>query len=382
MFGMAERRLFRVVAVLSAIVLLMILGAVLVWMLAISLAFFYSLIMPLAVAGILALVLFPVVDKLERQPWMNRVTATTMVVLLLIAAFAAFVVFVVPSVLREIVLFAEMVPPMLARWEDFMFTNFPGFSQMVMESAQDGEIKEVMPGLERTGENIRSFAGALVGLSFVPLFLFFALLSGGSLRQRMDETLAVFGAMTRKRVMYFVDVFLRQVTGFFQGQLVIALIMGILFAMGFSIIGLKGGILVGLLLGLLNIVPFLGTLIGLLIVLPLSYMQPSGGFQLLGLSLIVFTVVQLIESWLLTPKIMADRSGLHPALVIIAVLFWGMVFGGITGMILAVPLTAFFIAVWHQVKEGLGRSMSSDLIGGQSESPAGTAPTTSAIKIE
>jgi len=74
----------------------------------------------------------------------------------------------------------------------------------------------------------------------------------------------------------------------------------------------------------------------------------------------VFTVVQLLESWLLTPKIMANRSGLHPALVVISVFFWGIALGGIIGMILAVPLTAFIVAVWSQAKAGLTRSMKSD----------------------
>jgi len=373
LFGTVERRLFRATAVLFAIVAMVGLIAGVIWILGMVLSFFYNLIMPLCVAGILALVLFPVVNYLEQRVWLNRVTATIIVVLLFIAVVAAFVVMVVPALIREIVLFAEMVPGILAGWQDFMIHHFPGFARMVMERAEDGEFKQAMPGLEKTGKNLKSFAGALAGLSFVPLLLFFALLSGGRLHDHITGMLSVFSSRTQKKIMYFNDVFLAQVTGFFQGQLVIAVIMGVMFAIGFSLIGLKGGILVGLLLGLLNIVPFLGTLIGLLIVMPLAYMQPDGGFQLLGLSLIVFTVVQLVESWLLTPKIMANRSGLHPALVIISVFFWGIAFGGIIGMILAVPLTAFIIAVWSQAKPGLKRSLKSDQEADRIEAPAGTA---------
>jgi predicted PurR-regulated permease PerM len=104
----------------------------------------------------------------------------------------------------------------------------------------------------------------------------------------------------------------------------------------------------------------LGTLVGLLIVLPLAYFQPEGGFQLLGLSLFVFVVVQLVESWLLTPKIMAIRSGLHPAIVVVSVFFWGTALGGIVGMILAVPVTAFLVAVWRQANDRLARTVVSD----------------------
>lgn len=375
LFGAVELRLFRTTAVVAAAVALTGLIAGIVWILGSVVAFFYNLIMPLAVAGILALVLYPVVGFLERARWMNRIAATSIVVLLFIAAIAGFVVMVVPALVREIVVFAEMIPPILAQWQDLMVSYFPGLSRMVSESAQDGEIKEVMPGLRGTGENVKSVAGALVGLSFVPLLLFFALLSGRRLHAKMTGALSVFSTRTQKKVMYFIEVFLSQVTGFFQGQLVIALIMGIMFAVGFSLIGLKGGILVGLVLGLLNIVPFLGTLIGLLVVLPLAFLQPSGGLQLLGLSLLVFTFVQLVESWVLTPRIMANRSGLHPALVIIAVFFWGTAFNGITGMILAVPLTAFLIAVWRQAKVSLARSMTSDHEAGRIETLDGSLQT-------
>ena len=70
-----------------------------------------------------------------------------------------------------------------------------------------------------------------------------------------------------------------------------------------------------------------------------------------------FAAVQLIESWLLTPKIMANRSGLHPALVVISLFFWGTVLGGIIGMVLAVPLTAFFVAIWREIKTSLEHAL-------------------------
>lgn len=372
LFGSVERRLFRATAVLSAIVALFVLIAGIIWALSMVLSFFYSLVMPLAVAGILALVLYPVVDHLERWMQLPRLAAVFVVVVLFMAVIAGVVIIILPALIRELVLFAEMVPPTLERGRDYMLEQFPGLTRVVMESAQDGDLKAAMPGIENTRKTLQSLAGVVAGLSFVPLLLFFALLSGGQLHARVTNVLSVFSARAQKNAMYFIDVFVAQVTGFFQGQLVIALIMGIMYAIGFTIIELKGGILIGVLLGLLNIVPFLGTLIGLLIVLPLAYTQTYGGFPLAALSLLVFAVVQLIESWLLTPKIMENRSGLHPALVVISVFFWGMAFGGITGMVLAVPLTAFLVAVWSQAKASLSRSMTSTHDASRIEVPAGT----------
>lgn len=116
--------------------------------------------------------------------------------------------------------------------------------------------------------------------------------------------------------------------------------------------------LAGFVLGLLNIVPFLGTLVGLLVVLPMAYFQPDGGVELLVFAGVIFAAVQVIESWLLTPKIMANRSGLRPALVVISLFFWGTALGGVIGMILAVPLTAFFVAIWREIKASLKHTLS------------------------
>lgn len=372
LFGVVERRLFRATAVLFAIVALTLLIAGVIWGLGRAISYFYNLIMPLSVAGILALVLSPVVDRLERRTRMSRLAATGIIVLLFIAIIVGAMLMLVPTLVRQVGQFTEAAPGILLGWEAYLSNRFPGVTRMVAESLQDGSLKGLAPDMEGTGRTVRSYAGLLVGLSFVPLMLFFALLSGDRLRGQTTAALSVFSTRVQQKIMYLIDVFLGQMTGFFQGQLVIAVIMGAMFATGFTLIGLKGGILIGLVLGLLNIVPFLGTLIGLLIVLPLAYFQPSGGYQLLGLSLIVFTVVQLVESWLLTPKIMANRSGLHPALVVISVFFWGIALGGITGMILAVPLTAFLVAVWSQAKAGLALSMTSDHDAGRIVVPPGT----------
>ena len=67
--------------------------------------------------------------------------------------------------------------------------------------------------------------------------------------------------------------------------------------------------------------------------------------------IVVLTIVQTIEGYLLTPKIMGERTGLHPMVIIFAVFFWGSALGGILGMILAIPLTAFLVVCWRLAKE-------------------------------
>jgi predicted PurR-regulated permease PerM len=360
LFGTVERRLFRTTAVLFATVALAVLIGGVLWVLAQALLFFSSLVLSLSVAGILALVLNPVVNLLERRLRLPRVAATSIIIVLFLSIIGVGVFLLLPVLSRQIVQFFDVAPGMIAGWQDYLSNRFPALTQILTESAEDGTLSELVPDIEDTGRTVRSYAGRLIALSFVPLFLFFALLSGSGLRRVAREILSVFSAGTQEKIIYFMDVFVGYVTAFFQGQLVIAVIMGSMLATGFTLIGLNGGIFIGLILGLLNIVPFLGTIVGLLIVLPIAYFQAGGGLQLLALSLLVFTVVQLVESWLLTPKIMANRTGLHPALVVISVFFWGTALNGIIGMILAVPLTAFGIAVWKQAKAGLTRSITAE----------------------
>ncbi len=252
-----------------------------------------------------------------------------------------------------------VLPDTLASWQGYFSTHFPTLSTMISTGMENSGGEESQPVLENPGTTIMSYLGVLAGISFVPLFLFFTLLSGDLLRGQASELLSVFHKPTQQKVLYFIDVFVGYVTAFFQGQLIIAMCMGALYALSFTLIGLEFGVLAGLVLGLLNIVPFLGTLIGLLIVLPMAYLQPDGGVELLILAGLVFAAVQLIESWLLTPKIMANRSGLHPALVVISLFFWGTVLSGIIGMVLAVPLTAFFVAIWSEIKASLKHALSS-----------------------
>ncbi|MDE2976161.1 MAG: AI-2E family transporter, partial [Acidobacteriota bacterium] len=136
-----------------------------------------------------------------------------------------------------------------------------------------------------------------------------------------------------------------------RGQLVVAFLQGALFAIGFQVAGLRYGLVLGLMLGFLNIIPYLGSIVGLAVALPIGYWQEGGGLQLVIWVVVVFALVQLIEAYVLTPRIMGDRTGLHPMAIIVAVFFWGSALNGIAGMILAIPLTAFLVVFWRLARE-------------------------------
>jgi predicted PurR-regulated permease PerM len=242
------------------------------------------------------------------------------------------------------------------RWpqvRDFFYTPTGQKIRDALEAQQD----TLLQGLQIFGE--RAFTagagmvrgvGAVFSWAVLPVYFAFFLMAAP---KRIDSTqlLPFLKSETRKDVVYLLEEFVDIVVAFFRGQLIVAFLQGVLYAIGFSVVGLKYGFVLGLLLGFLNIIPYLGSIIGLSITIPLSYFQTGGGLGLLISVVVVFTVVQLIESYILTPKIMGDRTGLHFMAIIIAIFFWGSALGGILGMILAIPLTAFLVSFWRLAKE-------------------------------
>ncbi len=358
LFNAVELRLFRHTAVLLSLVALTALIGIIAWSFGWILNTFYNLLLSLSLAGILALVLYPVVEFLQSRLHLPHLLAITLLLVVLLVGIGGLIFLLVPILVSQMIQLMTVLPDILASWQDRFSSHFPELSAMISTEMKSSGGQESKPVMEYPGKTFMSYLGLLAGLGFVPLFLFFTLLSGNLLRGKASELLSVFHKHTQQKVLYFMDVFVGYVTAFFQGQLLIAVSMGSLYAMGFALIGLKFGVLVGLVLGMLNIIPYLGSLIGMLVVLPMAYLQPNGGIELLLMTGLVFAAVQFIEAWLLTPKIMANRSGLHPALVVISLFFWGTALSGIIGMVLAVPLTAFFVAIWSEIKTSLKRSLS------------------------
>ncbi len=125
---------------------------------------------------------------------------------------------------------------------------------------------------------------------------------------------------------------------FVKGQLMVAVIMGVLYSIGLTIIGIDMPVLVGMGAGILNLVPYLGGIVGIATALTLSALKYHDLFHP-AMVLVVFAVVQVIEGYVLTPKIVGDRLGLHPVIVILALVVLGQLMGFV-GVLLAVPIAA------------------------------------------
>ncbi len=350
LFTHSELRLFRHTAVLFSFIVLGAVAVLIVWLLGQVIGIFNVLVWPLAVAGVLALVLAPVVDFMVTRLHIPRVVAIAALFLVFFGGLGFAATMVVPLAMQQVVRFAESAPDMVATWQQQFAITYPQVFEVAVDWLEGFEWSQVLPEFEDARAAVMSYVRVTIGMAFVPVFLYFALLSGDEVKKQLCDFFGVLGHEAQSEISYLTGLFVGYITGFFRGQLLIALIMAVMLAIGFTLIGLPAAILLGLFLGLLNIVPFLGVIIGVVTVSPVAYLYEGGGFQLVALALLVFAVVQFIESWLLTPNIMAQRSGLHPGIVVISVFFWGTALGGIIGMILAVPLSAFIGALWHHVR--------------------------------
>ena len=144
---------------------------------------------------------------------------------------------------------------------------------------------------------------------------------------------------------------------FFRGQVLVALCDGVLLTIGFLAIGLDYAFLLGMVAGLLSIVPFLGVAISIIPALLLAVVQ-HGDWLHPALVVGVFAAVQFLEGFVISPKIMGDRVGLHPLTIILAVMIGTTLMGGIIGGILAIPLTAalrvlMFRYIWKRQQEAV-----------------------------
>lgn len=365
LFSPAQRKLVGFAAAFIAFLLIITLLAFIVVVSGRLLGIFAHVLWPLAVAGILALMLRPVVGLMERRFNMHRLLSVAIIYLLFALALVGVLLLFVPELARQLVDFFTAAPELWQRAGDSIRASYPAWADLYNRAIANETLRNMiegtagharslafglLPNLKSAGGTVVGALGFVANLAMVPVYLFFFLQSDEDPTGALPEYLPFLKDETRNDVVFLVREFIGIVVAFFRGQLLIGLIMGVMLAVGFWSVGLEFAVVFGLLAGLLNVVPYLGTILGLSAVLPTAYFQAGGGITTTALCLGVFVLVQVIEGYVLTPKIMGRQTGLHPVAIIIAIFFWGTALNGILGMILAIPLTAFLVTAWRLAK--------------------------------
>ena len=183
-------------------------------------------------------------------------------------------------------------------------------------------------------------------VSLIPVVTFYLLLDWERLMASLRDLLPRSWEEDTLRLVGRCDEVL---SAFLRGQLLVMLSLGVIYGLGLTLMGVRFGVLIGLISGLASIVPFLGFIVGISIALVVAFFQFGTWLALLGV-VAVFSAGQVIESTLLQPKLLGDRIGLHPVAVIFAVLAGGNLFG-FTGVLLALPAAAVIMVLLRELNE-------------------------------
>ena len=365
---LSERQRATVAAAATIAAAAVILAAVvaLFWAIGSFFAAFSNVFLPLAVAAVLAFVLRPYYELLNERLRFPKILAVAAVLLSLLLPIGGFAWFFGAMAASQIDELYEALPDAWDRLVEWTAEISPVVTEFLetnpvairLQEALEGGDSNLLASFGIVGDGaleilqgIGAGLASLFAWAVLPVYLCFFLIIDPDRFRKLDHLFPFLKPRTREDVIYLIQEFIDILVAFFRGQLVIAFLQGALFAIGFSIAGLRYGLVLGLALGFLNIIPYLGSIVGLAVALPIGYWQEGGGLNLVIWVLVVFALVQSIEAYVLTPRILGDRTGLHPMAIIVAVFFWGSALNGIAGMILAIPLTAFLVVFWRLARE-------------------------------
>lgn len=341
-----------------------------VWGLARVLDLLSPVLWPLAVASVVACLLAPLVGWLEKRR-LPRARAILLVFIFAFLVFAGVLASVIPQVIVETRELAAKVPEYSAKIQDRineLIAHPPGFlhhflpAQPGVSTAPNSEVNPAAPphenknlapaaawltaSLPKLGSwllgqagKVASGFGMLAGLALVPVYAFYFLLEQRGIESHWRDYLPVQDSRGKDELVFVLESISQYLVAFFRGQILVALCDAVLYTIGFLSIGLNYAFLLGFAAVFLTIIPFLGAIIICLTALTLAFVQ-YGDWQHPALVLAVFGVVQTLEGLFISPKIMGNRVGLHPLVIIIAVMTGTTLLGGILGGILAIPLAA------------------------------------------
>lgn len=195
------------------------------------------------------------------------------------------------------------------------------------------------------------FFGIVAGVVLIPIYLFFLLLEKRGIASTWTQYLPVTDSSFKEELVFVLRSINDYLIAFFRGQVLVAICDGIMYTIGFMLIGLPYAVLIGMIATCLTIIPFIGAFVTVALALIVALVQ-FGDWQHPALVLLVFAVVQTLEGLVVQPKIMGDRVGLHPMAIIIALVVGTTLLGGLLGGILAIPLAAalrvlMFRYVWR-----------------------------------
>jgi predicted PurR-regulated permease PerM len=310
---------------------------------------------------IVAYILNPLVTRLAKRRFLNRLSATALTFIGLALVLAAILFFIIPDVIAEFGAFMKRLPELTDKLEATAIPWVEDNFQVTVPRTWSAVLDQAKASADQSGKGLFAPATELakmlfgttfqalftiVGLLMFPVFVFFLTKDFPRIVEAVDGMIPVRYRPQIRHIAVEVD---KSLSAFLHGQFTVMIILGTLYSIGYSIVGIPVAIGVGLLTGLLCFIPYAGAASGFVLALVLAILSMEGPYSILGVA-IVFGSVQILDSVLITPRILGGKLGLRPLWIIVALMAGGELFGFL-GILLAVPMLAVMkVVVEHTVE--------------------------------
>jgi len=332
---------------------------------------FGDILLPFVAGMALAYALDPIADRLERLG-LNRLGATLAILVLMVVFVALILILLAPVLVRQLAEFVEGIPGYVEKLQSLLssalhsrITDYLGIDLSDIGSSLAGMTGEAAGWLATLVSSLWSGGRAVLNILslmvITPIVAFYLLYDWDRLVDQVDSLLPRDHVDEIRQIARDVDA---AIAAFVRGQGLVSLIMAAFYSTGLVLVGLNFGFLIGLLAGLLGFIPFVGAMIGFVVSLGVALVQFWPDWIMIAATLSVFVVGQMLENYLLQPRLIGQNVGLHPVWVMFALLAFGYLFGFV-GVLLAIPAAA---AVGVLVRYGLKRYRESPIYRGKSSS--------------
>ncbi len=338
---------------------LAIVAGLLLWLLA-------PVLTPFVIAAVLAYVLHPMVERLAARR-VPRVLAVLLVEVLALLSVLAVLLLLVPVLVKELPALKAQIPPMLDRLDQYVSPWLRQYDIHVsldvaslkawLSQLLDARGEDWMAAALRSVRIGGSVLLSVIGISvLVPVVLFYLLLDWGML---VAQSKSMVPPRLRAKTASFLDECDAMLGQYLRGQLVVMVVLAIYYSVSLAVAGFELAVPVGVFTGLAVAVPYVGFGLGLVMAIVAALLQFGSGAGLLWVAAI-YGLGQLVESFVLTPRLVGERIGLGPLAVIFALMAFGQLFGFI-GVLIALPTSAVAVVAWRRIRAGY---LASTLYGG------------------
>lgn len=319
-----------------------------------------GVLLPFLISFVVAYILAPIVNFFQHKCRLkNRVLSVIVTILLVIGTLTGVVAAVVPAISRQATSLSKSVKEYVSNWDGNEYLS-PRANERLEQIIQSMDIKtllqseEVQQGIQKVlpilGDWISSGVNAILSLAVVFICLMYIIFLLIDYEKISTNWYKYIPERFRESIVMLMSDLDRNMNAYFRGQALVAAINGILFAIGFQIIGLPMGIGLGIMIGVLNLVPYM-QILGAFPAVLLGLIQAAETARPLWVVLLciaaVFVFVQIVENLVLVPTIMGNVTGMGPAWILLSLSVWGALLGFV-GMIIALPVTTLLISYYKR----------------------------------